>query len=118
MAYLSCPLCQGGLEVDVSVEVGSTDLFDEVTVQYVYCAQCGTEAPAVYEESRRGSLQDESVHHWMVKPSWKSRWYKHVLMKYERRQEMDASFDVGQLRRFYQKLKKKPLYEIQLKRAH
>ncbi len=45
------------------MELGPDERSDEVTLQIVRCAACGLAAVAVYEESRRGALDDESVFH-------------------------------------------------------
>ena len=36
---------------------------DDITLQLVSCGQCGLEAIAIYEESRRGSLGSEASSH-------------------------------------------------------
>jgi hypothetical protein len=51
------------LRVEEALELGSDDRSDEVTLQIVMCAGCGLESVALYEESRRGALDEEAVHH-------------------------------------------------------
>ncbi len=61
---LRCPTCgAGALRIDAAIELGSDARSDEVALQVVSCSTCGLEAVAVYEESRRGALDDESVNH-------------------------------------------------------
>ncbi|MFO7947350.1 MAG: hypothetical protein R6V19_11100 [Armatimonadota bacterium] len=61
---LQCPKCKGlWLQVEKSMELGSDERSDEVALQIVHCSVCGFKAVAIYEESRRGTLDDESVHH-------------------------------------------------------
>jgi hypothetical protein len=61
---LQCPACESSaLRVEAAIELGSDDRSDEVALQVVACAACGFEAVAVYAESRRGALGDESVSH-------------------------------------------------------
>jgi len=61
---LRCPDCGvAALGIEESIELGSDDRSDEVALQIVECHACGAEYVAVYEESRRGALDDESVWH-------------------------------------------------------
>jgi hypothetical protein len=45
------------------MELPADSRSDEITLQVVSCAGCGFAGIAVYEESRRGSLDTESVDH-------------------------------------------------------
>lgn len=59
-----CPECDGrSLSIDMRLELGPDFRSDEVCVQIVKCAHCGFVGMAVYEESRRGPLGDESWSH-------------------------------------------------------
>jgi hypothetical protein len=58
-----CPECQGTLRITASLELPPDSRSDEITLQTVRCRDCGFEAIAVYEESRRGALGSESVDH-------------------------------------------------------
>jgi hypothetical protein len=53
-----CPECQGALRITARLE-----LPPEITLQIVACQDCGFAGIAVYEESRRGALDSESVDH-------------------------------------------------------
>jgi hypothetical protein len=61
-----CPQCttQKSLRITTSIELPADARSDEISLQIVYCHSCKFEALAVYEESRRGSLSSESVHHY------------------------------------------------------
>jgi hypothetical protein len=61
---LRCPDCgAAALRVEETLEMGSDDRSDEVTLQIVLCADCGRESVAVYEDSRRGAFGEEFSHH-------------------------------------------------------
>ena len=61
---LKCPACGATrLRVAESMELGPDDRSDEVTLQIVRCGGCDLASVAVYEESRRGPLGEESVSH-------------------------------------------------------
>jgi len=61
---LRCPKCKAGaLKVVAALELGPDKRSDEVAFQVVACTACGFEGVAVYEESRRGALDDESWSH-------------------------------------------------------
>lgn len=56
-----CPRCGAAeLRVSASLELGADSRSDEITVQVAACGACGLLAAAVYEESRRGSLDSEA----------------------------------------------------------
>lgn len=60
-----CPACSDprGLEITSRLELPPDSRSDEITLQTVQCARCSFTGIAVYEESRRGALDDESFHH-------------------------------------------------------
>ena len=62
---LICPECStaGWLKITKSLELPYDSRSDEITLQVIECMRCRFEAIAVYEESRRGGLGDESVDH-------------------------------------------------------
>jgi hypothetical protein len=58
-----CPECRGALHITARLELPPDSRSDEITLQIVTCQDCGFAAIAVYEESRRGALDAESVDH-------------------------------------------------------
>ena len=59
-----CPDCQNSsLTIIRSIEIGPTAIWDEVSLQVVRCGRCRLSAVAVYEESRRGPLDQDIWHH-------------------------------------------------------
>lgn len=64
MAF-ECPDCAaaGALRITGRLELPADSRSDEITLQTVGCRRCGFDGIAVYEESRRGVLGDESVDH-------------------------------------------------------
>lgn len=59
-----CPKCpRGSVKITSSIELPPDSRSDEINVQIVTCSQCGFRGLAVYEESRRGALDSESVDH-------------------------------------------------------
>ena len=62
---LRCPKCNAGgsLRIDLKIELPGDSRSDEIALQIVKCSRCGFAGVAVYEESRRGSLDSESVDH-------------------------------------------------------
>ena len=61
---LQCPDCTlYTLQTAISIELPPDSRSDEIALQVVRCSQCGFSGLAVYEESRRGALDDESVDH-------------------------------------------------------
>jgi hypothetical protein len=66
-----CPECTRSrtLEITDLIELPRDSRSDEITLQIVRCSGCGFEGIAVYEESRRGGFDDESVDHrgWHVR---------------------------------------------------
>lgn len=61
---LLCPRCtERTLEIETFLELPPDNRSDEITVQIIGCQRCGLAGVAVYEESRRGGLGQESVDH-------------------------------------------------------
>jgi hypothetical protein len=60
-----CPECSTpkSLKIAHSLELSLDSRSDEITLQIVECSRCHFAGIAVYEESRRGALDDESFHH-------------------------------------------------------
>jgi hypothetical protein len=59
-----CPACTGStLAIREALELPPDSRSDEITLQVVRCSACGFAGLAVYEESRRGSFDSESVDH-------------------------------------------------------
>ena len=59
-----CPECKRkSLSITDRLELPPDSRSDEITLQIVACASCSFKGIAVYEESRRGALDDESVDH-------------------------------------------------------
>ena len=60
-----CPACKcaGTLVFGSCLDVLPDSRSDEITVQALSCLRCGFPAVAVYEESRRGSLENMSSDH-------------------------------------------------------
>lgn len=59
-----CPECRSNtLQITSGIDLTRDSRSDEITLQVVRCSRCGFAGLAVYEESRRGSLFDESVDH-------------------------------------------------------
>jgi len=60
-----CPACShhASLKIVLSIELPPDSRSDEITLQVVQCSDCAFAGIAVYEESRRGRLDSESLHH-------------------------------------------------------
>jgi hypothetical protein len=60
-----CPECStsGSLRITSRLELPPDSRSDEITLQIVKCSRCGFAGIAVYQESRRGALDSESVDH-------------------------------------------------------
>jgi hypothetical protein len=59
-----CPECGArALTIGQRIELGSDFRSDEVCLQVVRCGKCKFAGMAIYEESRRGRLDDESWSH-------------------------------------------------------
>jgi hypothetical protein len=61
----TCPDCQAqkSLYVIASIELPSDARWDEITLQMLKCDHCGQNVVGVYQESRRGGLDEEIFHH-------------------------------------------------------
>lgn len=60
-----CPECSTSqsLKINAKIELPPDSRSDEITLQIVECSRCRFAGIAVYEESRRGALDDESFSH-------------------------------------------------------
>ena len=59
-----CPRCHGGsIKITSRIELPPDSRSDEVSVQILRCSKCGFAGLGIYEETRRGRLDSESVHH-------------------------------------------------------
>ena len=59
-----CPSCSTkSLRITSRIELPPDSRSDEIALQIVECSRCGFAGVAVYEESRRGALDSESVDH-------------------------------------------------------
>ena len=63
MAFV-CPECHTSesLRITRSLELPPDSRSDEITLQIIRCSSCRFAGVAVYEESRRGRLDDETRH--------------------------------------------------------
>jgi hypothetical protein len=60
----SCPACgAASLEITAVIDLPPDSTWDEISLQLVACARCRFRGAAVYQESRRGSLDSEVVDH-------------------------------------------------------
>ena len=64
MSFL-CPQCSTpkSLAIAAKLELPPDSRSDEITLQVVECGRCSFAGIAVYEESRRGALDDDSFDH-------------------------------------------------------
>ena len=61
---LVCPYCgQNALDFTHTIELYPDLAYDEVQFQILVCRQCGMRILGAYQESRRGRLDSEVVHH-------------------------------------------------------
>ncbi len=61
---LKCPKCNAGtLKIISCIELAPNSRSDEISVQITRCSQCRFTGLAIYEESRRGPLDKESIAH-------------------------------------------------------
>ena len=61
---LVCPRCLGvSMKMTSSIELPPDARSDEITVQTLKCSKCGFAGLGIYEESRRGRLEFESIEH-------------------------------------------------------
>jgi len=61
-----CPDCSsstGSLNIKEKIELSADSRSDEIALQIVVCSRCSFSGIAVYEESRRGALDDDSFSH-------------------------------------------------------
>ena len=59
-----CPKCSSkSLNIVSSIELPPDSRSDEIALQIVKCSRCKFEGLSVYQESRRGALDSESVDH-------------------------------------------------------
>ena len=60
-----CPDCStsGSLTITHRLELPPDASWDEIALQIVRCSRCGFSGLAVYQESRRGALDSEIIHH-------------------------------------------------------
>ena len=60
-----CPKCSWprSLRIISSLELPPDARSDEINIQIIQCRNCGFNGLAVYEETRRGSLETEHIHH-------------------------------------------------------
>ncbi len=59
-----CPECSTKtLKITHKLELPPDSRSDEITLQIIECSGCGFGGIAVYEESRRGALDDDSFDH-------------------------------------------------------
>jgi hypothetical protein len=59
-----CPRCRAvSLKITSSIELPPDSRSDEIAVQTLKCTKCGFAGLGVYEETRRGGLDSESVYH-------------------------------------------------------
>ena len=68
-----CPACKSvdSLEITYTADAPADTDFDEVALQLIQCKQCGRKGLALYQESRRGQLNNESIIHtgyWLDSP--------------------------------------------------
>lgn len=67
-----CPECNNKtLKIVDSIEMSPDSRSDEITLQFIRCGSCHFEGLAIYEESRRGALNTESIDHYGYKPDVK-----------------------------------------------
>ena len=60
-----CPECSkaGWLKITANLELPYDSRSDEIALQIIKCMHCRFETIAVYEESRRGAMGEESIDH-------------------------------------------------------
>lgn len=59
-----CPVCQQKqIQIGNSVELQPKDRWDEETLQLIDCEACQSAGLAIYQESRQGALDRETVNH-------------------------------------------------------
>ena len=64
-----CPDCnKKTLNILERIELAPDARSDEISLQLIHCKNCNFDGLAVYEESRRGALDSESIDHYGYKP--------------------------------------------------
>ena len=59
-----CPKCSNhSLKISSSIELPYDSRSDEIALQIIKCSRCSYEGVAVYEESRRGGFDSETINH-------------------------------------------------------
>jgi hypothetical protein len=65
MMGFQCPECNNKtLKIVDRIEMPPDARSDEITLQVIRCGVCNFEGIAVYEESRRGALESETIDHY------------------------------------------------------
>ena len=60
----TCPVCKNNtLKITKSIELPPDSRSDEISLQLIHCGGCKFSGLAVYEESRRGVLGEDSFSH-------------------------------------------------------
>ena len=61
---LICPQCHdANMKISSKIELPPDNRSDEIAVQILTCSKCNFQGIAVYEESRRGSFDNDSFSH-------------------------------------------------------
>lgn len=65
MSAFRCPGCErpDSLTIRAALSLPADSRSDDIILQLVSCAECGFAGAVVYEESRRGRLDDEAWEH-------------------------------------------------------
>jgi len=62
-----CPKCLGAsMKITSSIELPPDSRSDEITVQTIKCTKCGFTGLGIYEETRRGSLNEDCIHNYGI----------------------------------------------------
>lgn len=62
-----CPKCLGAsMKITSSIELPPDSRSDEITVQTIKCTKCGFTGLEIYEETRRGSLNEDCIHNYGI----------------------------------------------------
>lgn len=65
MENFICPKCnKKSLIIEGSFDAGDDDYSDEIKFQTIKCESCGFKGVAVYEESFRGNMEEDSFNHY------------------------------------------------------
>ena len=79
---LICPECRKNtLKIESQIMLPPDNRSDEISVQIIKCSSCSLEGVAIYEESRRGALNYESINHrgYYVSPNFFTELEKKIL---------------------------------------